>query len=63
MRVKKYELKEIIEKLEDIIEQMEEAEVDEISLAPNTYRLNKYIGFAYKGFLDLDKYDYIEDKD
>lgn len=54
MKVKKYELEEVIEKLQMLVEDMEANELEEVETSCNTYGLYEFISFGSKGYLNLD---------
>lgn len=63
MEVKKYEIEEVIEKLQLIVEEMEAYGVEEVPTNCNTYRLYKFISFGSKGYLDLETMPIFEEEE
>lgn len=59
MSVSKRDLENLIEKLQNCVDEMEDKEITELSTSCNTYKMNNFISFGYKGYLSLDN-DYIE---
>ena len=54
MKVSKSDIEEVIEKLQCLVNEMEKAEIDEISTDCNTYGLYDFISFGSRGYLTLD---------
>lgn len=59
MKVTKRDLENLIEKLQNCVDEMEDKNVDEISTSCNTYKMYRFISFGSSGYLSLDN-DYIE---
>lgn len=55
MKINKYKIEELRDKLDELLCEMENADIDEVATTSNTYGLYKFISFGVNGYLDLDK--------
>ena len=55
MEISKKEIEELIEKLQNCVNEMEESGIEEIDTKCNTYGLSNFICFGNKGYLSLDE--------
>ena len=63
MKAPIYRIRQAIERLQEIVDEAKERNIDEVETCPNTYRLNNFVSFGPYGFLDLnaDVDDLLED--
>ena len=56
-------IRQAIERLQEIVDEAKERNIDEVETCSNTYRLNNFVSFGSYGFLDLnaDVDDLLED--
>lgn len=54
MKVSKSDIEEVIEKLQYLVNEMEKAEINEISTSCSIYKLYEFISFGSRGYLTLD---------
>lgn len=61
MKVSKREIEEVINKLEYLLEMMEDVGADEANTSCNTYGMYKFISFGNNGYLDLNNLEDVID--
>ncbi len=63
MKTPIYRIRQAIERLQEIVDEAKERNIDEVETCSNTYGLNKFVSFGPYGFLDLnaDVDDLLED--
>ena len=56
-------IRQAIERLQEIVDEAKERNIDEVETCSNTYGLNNFVSFGSYGFLDLnaDVDDLLED--
>lgn len=54
MKVKKYQLESLIEKLQNCVDEMDDQGLDEIPTKCSTYKMHNFISFGSSGYLSLD---------
>ena len=55
MKVNKNDILNVIEKLQNLVEEMECNEIEEVSTSCNTYGLYEFISFGRNGYLTLNQ--------
>ena len=55
MKINKNDILDVIEKLQNLVEEMEANELEEVSTNCNTYGLYEFISFGSNGYLTLDQ--------
>ena len=63
MKAPIYRIRQAIERLQEIVDEAKERNIDEVETCSNTYGLNNFVSFGLYGFLDLnaDVDDLLED--
>ena len=63
MKAPIYRIRQAIERLQEIVDEAKERNIDEVETSCNTYGLNNFVSFGPYGFLDLnaDIDDLLED--
>ena len=54
MKAPIHKIRQIIDKLQEIVDEAENREATEVNTNCNTYGLNEFISLGYDGFLDLN---------
>ena len=54
MKAPIYRIRQAIERLQEIVDEAKERNIDEVETCSNTYGLDEFVSFGPYGFLDLN---------
>ena len=60
MEIKKKDIEDLIEKLQNLVDIMDDYEKDSVPVKVNTYGIHNFIAFGNKGYLPIEEdYEYL----